>query len=335
MAATELLDNLAIDDLFFQNWAEAVREDSPAQQPNSCACVGSVSPQKQQWQLTAFDIARHLIASPRWQSNLPEHMRLSGELLANTAHLVIRNRALEGSYCAQLDSAKSKAIYNFAYGLSHELNNPLANVATRAGVLLEKETEHQRRVMLTAIVDNAMRGCEMLGDLMLVARPPTLSIQDIDVSHFVLELAAKAKQYSKPLSIVINTQIDDETPKTVAADSIALTETLWCLVRNSLEAMPDGGNLCIRTTERDSCLQMEVLDNGPGLSTHALENCFDPYFSGREAGRGLGLGLTKARRIVELHHGQLSLSNRGSGGCRASILIPTNPPTATNCSPGA
>src|SRR5438477_12478568 len=83
---------------------------------------------------------------------------------------------------AALESAKLQALYNFAYGLSHEINNPLANIATRAQTLLVDEKDPERRRKLATIVQQAFRAHEMIADLMLFARPPALRREQIDVT---------------------------------------------------------------------------------------------------------------------------------------------------------
>ncbi len=246
--------------------------------------------------------------------------------LLSLSHLVLRQQTLEISFNTELKRQKTEAIYQFAYGLSHELNNPLANIATRAGLLVSDERHPQRQQMLEMIVANAMRGCEMLGDLMLVARPPELQFASMRINELILAIVARATPWAISFQVDLQHQID--STQSIQADAAAFTEAVWALVRNAIESMPDGGVVSIDVSDtieqadapRTICV--EVADQGHGLSTAALEHCFDPYYSGREAGRGLGLGLAKALRIVQLHGGDLTLSNLPTGGCLARIVLP-------------
>src|SRR5436190_24315311 len=86
-------------------------------------------------------------------------------------------------FSAAVESAKLQALYNFAYGLSHEINNPLANIATRAQTLLVDEKDPERRRKLATIVQQAFRAHEMIADLMLFARPPALRLEEIDLAR--------------------------------------------------------------------------------------------------------------------------------------------------------
>src|SRR5438309_5490961 len=81
-----------------------------------------------------------------------------------------------------LEAAKLQALYNFAYGLSHEINNPLANISARAQTLLLDEKNPERRRKLATIVQQAFKAHEMIADLMLFARPPALRPEAVDLA---------------------------------------------------------------------------------------------------------------------------------------------------------
>ncbi|MFN3190393.1 MAG: sensor histidine kinase [Aureliella sp.] len=245
-------------------------------------------------------------------------------LLTNGLHLAIRAAAFEGNISRELEQRKRQAIYNLAYGLSHDFNNPLANISTRAGVLLQQIRDDGGTAgedLLQSIIDNAMRGCEMLGDLMLVARPPAMQLETTDFKQLLETLCREANAWSIKWEIRIELDCSDEIQ--VRADRTALKEAIWALLRNAIEVSESRDLIQLRAAQNsESRIQLEILDDGPGLTPHALANCFDPYFSGREAGRGMGLGLAKAQRILELHSGEIRLENREPRGCRALAWLP-------------
>ncbi len=254
--------------------------------------------------------------------------------LRDAVHLAVRARAQTNSDQLRLEEAKREALYHVAYGLSHELNNPLANISARAGVLLQKSQNQVDSEMLQTIIDNAMRGCEMLGDLMLVARPPALEFREINAETFLDNFVSDARTWTSRWGLRLSSDITVEGSQ-LHADASALREALWCLVRNALEASSreaDEIRLISQVTLKHS-LSIAIEDDGAGLSAEALRSCFDPYFSGREAGRGLGLGLTKAMRIIDLHHGTLTLKNIPTGGCCALVEIPLNGQNLADMSP--
>jgi signal transduction histidine kinase len=178
--------------------------------------------------------------------------------------------------------------------------------------------------MLESIVEHAMRGCEMLGDLMLVARPPQIELAGVDVSQWFTELVGQASYWAEKYAVQLAHEV--EFSGQCRLDPTALREAVWCLLRNAIEAVGQGGEIWVRASRTsDDQLQIEIQDDGPGLSPMALQHCFDPFYCGREAGRGLGVGLTKAKCIVELHHGEIWLENLPAGGCRACVVLPSSP----------
>src|SRR5262252_7851680 len=112
----------------------------------------------------------------------------------------------ESDFAAAVESAKLRALYNFAYGLSHEINNPLANIATRAQTLLADEKDAERRRKLATIVQQAFKAHEMIADLMLFAHPPRMRPCETDlvqlVDTVIGELRDQAKEQSTRLERV-------------------------------------------------------------------------------------------------------------------------------------
>ena len=248
--------------------------------------------------------------------------------------------SLQSAFALELERLHRETLYHMAYGLSHEINNPLANIATRANVLAAQETAPHRRQMLDSIVDQAMRGSEMLADLMLVARPPRLTLEPLNLTELLREIIDKANPWSLSMNVRVVADKSIEREAIVQADRAALTEAIWCVLRNGIEATyfsaqstsaandPAAPRDCVRisllaATEGSRHLtSVQIKDDGHGLSEEAIKNCFNPFFCGREAGRGLGVGLAKAARIVELHHGTIQVVNAPSGGCIATVALP-------------
>lgn len=223
--------------------------------------------------------------------------------------------------CESPPAQAAEIAYEMAYGLSHELNNPLANIAGRARLLAEQETDPEKRHQLATIVDQAMRGCEMIADLMLFARPPTWTISPVDVQALATHQCARARQAAAAQGLSVSLDIDTTSAlPVIQADPQAMAEAVWGLVRNALEAAET--TVAIRVTCDEAWVKLSIVDDGPGLSPKALSLAFHPYFSGREAGRGLGLGLSKASRIVALCGGSITLSNLTPQGCQATISLP-------------
>ncbi len=223
-----------------------------------------------------------------------------------------------------LEVEKLESLKELAYGAGHEINNPLANISARAQTLLPDERDPERRRLLAAIQTQAMRAHEMIADMMLFARPPQPKFEELDITALLrdltLELAPQAEQARCELTLVGPT-----SPVIVFADRTQIATAIRAVCVNAMEALVTGGRVVISTAESaplDDTVQIAVSDHGPGISADARRHLFDPFFSGREAGRGLGFGLSKCWRIVTLHGGRIEVESEAGFGARFTISLP-------------
>jgi hypothetical protein len=177
--------------------------------------------------------------------------------------------------------------------------------------------------MLAAIHSQALRAHEMIADLMLFARPPQLVREEVDLVGLVDRVIGELK----PESDRRGTRIERRgTARTVMGDSVQLAVALRAMCVNALEALSRGGRISIEVRDhgsRDGAAWVEVIlaDNGPGISSRVRRHLFDPFFSGREAGRGLGFGLSKAWRIVTDHGGRIDVESPAEGGAVFRVVL--------------
>ncbi len=247
-------------------------------------------------------------------------------------------RRLDEGFNQELRRAKLTALKEFAYGASHELNNPLANIAMRAQALLSEETHVEKRRKLATIVHQAFRAHEMIADLMLFVQPPKPEKKRVAVTTLVQEVFNQLKSLAEEQGTEVRYCSSVPEHLEIHADPRQLSVALQTVCTNALEAIGAGGWIEIELTERsDSPLgrrgvEIAVRDSGPGISEKALRHAFDPYFSGREAGRGLGLGLSKCWSILEQHGGKVELQNAPQGAVVRLVLpggeIAENEPSA-------
>ncbi|MBA2116347.1 sensor histidine kinase [Bremerella alba] len=226
----------------------------------------------------------------------------------------------------QLRDEKLKSLKRLAYGASHEINNPLANVASRAQALLVGETDPDRRHELATIYAQAMRGHEMIADLMLFARPPQPQLGECTLS----EIASEAVEQMFPLAKMQETELNliaAEQDIRLTADANLLTLATCALVRNALEAIKSGGKIEVTLATDHDVATIAVQDDGPGILDEHTAIVFDPFHSGREAGRGLGFGLTKCWTIAQAHGGDTYVDTAYGPGARIVLEIPLSPKT--------
>lgn len=214
-----------------------------------------------------------------------------------------------------------EALAEFAAGAGHEINNPLATIIGRAQQLLKDESDPQRRQSLAIIASQAYRVRDMIGDVMTFARPPAPELREVDA-------LAQTKAVIERLTDTLvagrcRAEVESARQTVIHADPAQFSVVLSELVRNAITALqPDGGTIQINVESVDQSVAVAVTDHGKGFTPLEREHAFDPFFSGRQAGRGLGFGLCKAARIVHLHGGTISIQS-GPGG----------PTTITTCWP--
>jgi signal transduction histidine kinase len=259
---------------------------------------------------------------------------LSAELGSLVAERLARLAVLESEFQTAVETAKLDALKEFAYGASHEINNPLANISARAQTLLQDERDPERRRRLAAINSQAFRAHEMIADVMLFARPPRMERRDVDLAALIGSLIdemsdAAAAQHTQLL------RKGAEEPAIASVDPVQLRVALKVLVTNSLQALAEGGRIEFeirrgssraksRTTAAGEMVEIFISDTGPGIRPEIHPHLFDPFFSGREAGRGLGMGLPKCWRIIREHGGRIDAESADGRGATFKITLPTN-----------
>jgi hypothetical protein len=225
-------------------------------------------------------------------------------------------------FAARLEQAKLDAMKELAYGASHEINNPLANIAARAQTLLRDESHPERRRALESIHQQALRAHEMISDLMLFARPPALVCAPFDAGVFVEEVAASCRKEASRRQIELALRLPDETIE-LYADRQQLFVALKALIVNSLEAIGERGTIQLTLAACGLAnIEFHCQDDGPGISATIREHLFDPFYSGREAGRGLGFGLSKCWRIITDHGGTLKVVSASEQGAHFTVRLP-------------
>ncbi len=242
------------------------------------------------------------------------------KMLGQLARLVQNHRSLQFAFDSHLQRQKLGALKQLAYGLSHEINNPLANISTRAQQLQRTELDSNRQSILQRIVDQTYRAHEMIADLMFYANPPTPIPQAANLRAIIERVIESMADQADRHSVRLKQELP-ETPTVSNVDDTMIGEAVRSLIRNAIEAIGCEGTIVVSLVETASTWRIHIADSGPGLSDAARRHAFDPYFSGREAGRGLGLGLCRAYRIARLHHGDISLAG-GPAGCVATLSLP-------------
>jgi signal transduction histidine kinase len=273
------------------------------------------------------DLIDAILARKRWQvctgGDAGSHHFL--RLLADKLR---RLEQLEQQFDQSVEHAKLQSLGELAYGASHEINNPLANISTRAQAMLAQEADPEKRRMLAIINSQAFRANEMIADMMLFARPPALVRQRLDLVALVDTVIAELKDDAESQGSHVSRH-GDAGAVMVEADATQLAMAIRAVCVNALEALVAEGQVDIlveqvSASERDlqPWARITIHDTGPGIPPQLRPHIFDPFFSGREAGRGLGLGLSKCWRVITLHGGRMDVMSQQRQGATFTLDLP-------------
>jgi signal transduction histidine kinase len=166
----------------------------------------------------------------------------------------------------------------------------------------------------------AMRVYEMIADMMLFARPPQPNLERFDAVQWIDALVADLQPAAARQETVL-TRTGSREPFDIEADRTQLTVAVRALVQNAFEALTSGGNVQVELLSIEAEVQIRVIDDGPGISEAERRHLFDPFYSARQAGRGLGLGLSKCWRIVTNHGGKVDVESSPGHGAKFTITL--------------
>lgn len=267
----------------------------------------------------------------QWWNQLHKPSGLKVDHIPSLLAKLARLEKLETDFDKTLQHEKLESLRELAYGASHEINNPLANISSRAQTLLRDEESPARRRMLATINNQAFRAHEMISDMMLFAKPPPLNPEPLDaiqlIDQVLEEVAADATTQGTSLE-----NISSQQQVLTMGDPRHLSVALRALCQNSLNALVAGGSIKVSATLRknsdasNGTVELSVWDSGEPLSDEVRRHLFDPFYSGREAGRGLGFGLSKSWRIAELHGGNIEVDDKSDAGVKFTLFLPTKLP---------
>lgn len=221
----------------------------------------------------------------------------------------------------RLRDAKLAGLAELAAGAGHEINNPLAVISGNAQRLLRTEPDPARNESLRAIVRQSHRISGLLRDLMEFARPPRPIRRAFPLSQLLDAVKDEYAPLAAERSVRLEFDYTGSMPW-IDADVKQLTHALGALVRNAIEATPIGGCVCVSLSgSDDEPVVIAVEDSGPGMTPDVVEHAFDPFYSGRSAGRGRGLGLSTAWQLTRQNGGDVRYEPTPEGAARFLLTV--------------
>jgi signal transduction histidine kinase len=220
---------------------------------------------------------------------------------------------------------RSTAMGRLASALAHEIRNPLNFINLSIDHMREHlaPAEGRRREDFERILSNVKaeisRLNRLVGDFLSFGKPMRLFPRPCAMGELVREVVAVVDHKAKDQGIAIATDVEADLPVLVADPELLKTCFLNLLI-NAVDAMPKGGVVAVTVTREGDALVSTVTDTGQGMTAEEIRSAFEPYFSTKETGVGLGLALT--RKIVADHGGTVDLTSTPGRGTTASIRLP-------------
>jgi PAS domain S-box-containing protein len=270
---------------------------------------------------------------------IPVH--ISGSIFYDNNHnpagsvINLRDVSEQKKLQAQLQQAeRMEAIGTLAGGIAHDFNNLLMAIQGNASIVLyELDSDDPHCKFLSNIEKSVKSGAKLTRQLLGYARKGKYQTKAINLNHLVSDVIDTLGRTRK--DITINHELD-ENLYSIEADQGQIEQVLLNLYVNALEAMPEGGQLFLKTenvthknikselfkTKPGSYVQFLVKDTGVGMNKETQQRIFEPFFTTKDRGRGTGLGLASVFGIIKSHNGYIDVKSKKGHGTAFYIYLP-------------
>ncbi|MFP4510149.1 MAG: two-component system sensor histidine kinase NtrB [Spirochaetota bacterium] len=246
--------------------------------------------------------------------------RIEGTLL----HIedVSEKRARE----ARLRRAESLAsLTTLAAGVAHEIKNPLGSIGIHLQLVnkvlqrSESPESHNLRDYLDVIEEEVDRLNSIVVDFLFAVRPMDIELRDSDLNECVNEMVDFVRYELQEAHVQLVLDLDEHLPS-LRLDEKYFKQVLINLIKNSIHAMPEGGELRISTQQRGDEVILRLSDTGTGMSDEVIHKIFEPYFTTKDTGSGIGL--TLVYKIIREHMGDIAVMSEEGKGSTFTVTLP-------------
>lgn len=246
-------------------------------------------------------------------------------VIASGVDQVVMIRHLSETNQRLFESEKLVSIGQLASGIAHEIRNPLTSIKMNLQGLRKTAKlgdRNERRIQIS--LDEIGRLDAIVTELMSFARRTKLVVQPT-TAHYLIEQSldlAESELQERHIETVV--EIDEDVPE-IRADDNRLIRALLNLIINGAQAMGEGGTITLRALAYGTGLEIQVKDEGPGISEELRREVFNPFFTTKA--QGTGLGLANALKFVQEHGGELDYTTEIGVGTTFSLRLPPAPPS--------
>ena len=236
-------------------------------------------------------------------------------------NLETMNRDMRALHEQLVQSEKMAALGSMMAEITHEIRNPLVSIGGFTRRLAKRLGHGEDKKYIDIILSEVSRLEGIIHDNLSYVKEAALQLRVADVNALVGEILTLYEDELASRNIIVETAFSPDMPQ-LLIDPPQIKQAVINILKNAMEAMENGGTLSVRTYADEGLREAAIVfgDTGPGVTSKARHNIFNPYYTTKPRGTGLGLPITN--RIVKAHQGRIELQNKEGGGALFTIKLP-------------
>ena len=258
--------------------------------------------------------------------------------------LIKAHEELKAAQTLIIEAEKVRATARLAAGVAHEVRNPLSILEMGIDYLSSQPIDEQGQAIFQEMKEAVTRAAKVISGLMEESSPDKLGMREASFNALLEAALDTVRDDLARQHIEVVRRLSPGLPEP-RVDAARISLLFSNLLANAVQAMPDGGTLTVAsglTTveasetafdpgsraggqfhEGERVIYIEIADTGTGIAAEHLDKLFEPFFTTRPTGQGMGLGLTVARKIADMHRGRIRIANRPAGGASVTLTFKT------------
>lgn len=242
--------------------------------------------------------------------------------VVHNAEKIIKKRAAEQRdleeqlYLAE----RLAALGEMVAGVSHEIKNPLGIIQSTSELLTSMPNADEKQKRLSSVItEESIRLNRIVTDFLEFARPHKLNLDECHIEEVIRKNISFFKPELEGKGIVVYDKMNDRSFK-IQADDDLLYRALMNILLNSIQAIENPGSITVNVEEEKGGYRIEIEDTGSGISKENMKKIFNPFFTTKDKGTGLGLPIV--RKIIEGHQGRIEVESQAGSGTKVIIRLP-------------
>ena len=242
-------------------------------------------------------------------------------LIVRKAEGIIENRSIEQrKLVEQLNLAERlAALGEMVAGVSHEIKNPLGIIQSTSELLNSMPNADETQKRLSGVIaEESIRLNRIVTEFLDFAKPHELNVHEFDLKEVIDKNIDFLRPEIEKKDIIVESNLDGRSFM-IEADQDLLHRVLMNLIINAIQAIPESGKIIVHVGEEKGTYKIEIRDTGSGISNENISKIFNPFFTTKEKGSGLGLPIV--RKIIEGHGGTIDIESRHGVGTGVTIRL--------------